>query len=396
VNVALKLLLIKRPIDEHPEVAKLWAALTLREQIQQRSHTLLQEHMQCGVAIAKLEAQRAEYLAFMERFRSSLKQEEYDQKEEPVCVELTFQEEPMSQDHYRDLIERIGRHCQQTAWDAQHLERKQRWLIEPGEDYDGWYLPVRNSFIALKKGTHAWEPSLAFPPATEHQFRETEQELGFSLPALLRLCYTQIANGGFGPGYGIIGVLGGFPLMDGFGEDIAQGYQQCLHASTPIRLEEYEMITWAQWAKQQANSLTMIWKKKPSYEQHATTKRIQTGNAFFSTNFLLESGLNTFSRYATGVAASARVSTRALSIFSNVPEVVKGTFSDMLRLHWRNGGALASGRGSPVFVADYHSATTCAYLFKTDALLEHAAARKEENRIWGHLLEVNQRASASA
>ncbi len=62
-------------------VAKLRAALTSREQIQQRYHTLLQEHMQCGVAIAKLEAQCAEYLAFMERFRSSLKQEEYDQKE---------------------------------------------------------------------------------------------------------------------------------------------------------------------------------------------------------------------------------------------------------------------------------------------------------------------------
>ncbi len=155
----------------------------------------------------------------------------------------------MSQDHYRDLIERIVHRCQQTAWDAQHLERKQRWLVDPEEDYDGWYIPVRNSFITLKKGTHAWEPSLAFPPATEHQLRETEQELGFSLPPLLRLCYTQVANGGFGPGYGIIGVLGGFPHMDGFGEDIAQGYQQCLHASTPIRLEEYEMKTWAEWGE---------------------------------------------------------------------------------------------------------------------------------------------------
>ena len=155
----------------------------------------------------------------------------------------------MSQDHYRDLIERIVHRCQQTAWDAQHLERKQRWLVDPEEDYDGCYIPVRNSFITLKKGTHAWEPSLAFPPATEHRLRETEQELGFSLPPLLRLCYTQVANGGFGPGYGIIGVLGGFPHMDGLGEDIAQGYQQCLHASTPIRLEEYEMKTWAEWGE---------------------------------------------------------------------------------------------------------------------------------------------------
>jgi len=45
VNVAMKLLSIKRTIDEHPEVATLGAALTSREQIQQRYHTLLQEHM---------------------------------------------------------------------------------------------------------------------------------------------------------------------------------------------------------------------------------------------------------------------------------------------------------------------------------------------------------------
>jgi len=37
--------------------------------------------MHYGAMIAKLEAQLAEYLAFMPRFRSSLKQEEYGQKE---------------------------------------------------------------------------------------------------------------------------------------------------------------------------------------------------------------------------------------------------------------------------------------------------------------------------
>lgn len=42
-----------------------------------RYHKLLQEHMSCGVTIAKLEAQVAEYLAFMERFRSSLQREEH-------------------------------------------------------------------------------------------------------------------------------------------------------------------------------------------------------------------------------------------------------------------------------------------------------------------------------
>ena len=45
--------------------------------LEQRYHKLLQEHMNCGVTIAKLEAQVAEYLAFMERFRSSLQREEH-------------------------------------------------------------------------------------------------------------------------------------------------------------------------------------------------------------------------------------------------------------------------------------------------------------------------------
>lgn len=51
-----------------------------REEIELHYHALLQEHMQCGITIAKLEAQHAEHLAFMERFRSSLQREEYGQK----------------------------------------------------------------------------------------------------------------------------------------------------------------------------------------------------------------------------------------------------------------------------------------------------------------------------
>jgi hypothetical protein len=48
-----------------------------REEIQQRYGALLQAHMQCGVSISRLEAQVAEYLAFMDRFRSALRQEEH-------------------------------------------------------------------------------------------------------------------------------------------------------------------------------------------------------------------------------------------------------------------------------------------------------------------------------
>lgn len=69
-------------------VAKLRAAYAERDQLKQQAHlkgteleqhytALLQEHMQCSVKIAKLEAQVAEYLAFMERFRTALQREEH-------------------------------------------------------------------------------------------------------------------------------------------------------------------------------------------------------------------------------------------------------------------------------------------------------------------------------
>jgi len=48
-----------------------------RAELEGRYHKLLQEHMQCGITIAKLEAQVAEYLAFMDRFRASLQREEH-------------------------------------------------------------------------------------------------------------------------------------------------------------------------------------------------------------------------------------------------------------------------------------------------------------------------------
>jgi len=35
----------------------------------------------------------------------------------------------------------------------------------------------------------------------------SEQALGFSVPELLKLVYQRVRNGGFGPGYGLMGLL---------------------------------------------------------------------------------------------------------------------------------------------------------------------------------------------
>jgi hypothetical protein len=48
------------------------------------------------------------------------------------------------------------------------------------------------------------------PVATLESLREAEMPMGFALPPLLRCLYLEVGNGGFGPGYGLYGVSGGF------------------------------------------------------------------------------------------------------------------------------------------------------------------------------------------
>ena len=69
-----------------------------------------------------------------------------------------------------------------------------------------------------------------YPPATEQQLLATEAALGFTLPTALRNLYTQVANGGFGPGFGILGTIGGF-ASTGLGGNIAEAYV-ALNANT--------------------------------------------------------------------------------------------------------------------------------------------------------------------
>lgn len=58
-------------------VAELRAARAKQDQMEQQYQALLQEHMNCGLTIARLQTQLAEHQAFLERFRSSLQKEEY-------------------------------------------------------------------------------------------------------------------------------------------------------------------------------------------------------------------------------------------------------------------------------------------------------------------------------
>jgi hypothetical protein len=64
-----------------------------------------------------------------------------------------------------------------------------------------------------------------FPPATQEQIAAAEQSLGFDLPALYKRILAEVGNGGFGPGYGLLGVQGGYP---GFSEgSLSDFYAHC-------------------------------------------------------------------------------------------------------------------------------------------------------------------------
>src|SRR5260221_14743324 len=94
-------------------------------------------------------------------------------------------------------------------------------------------------------------PWITFPPASEAQMRKTEQQLGFALPPLLRLLYTHVANGGFGPGYGLFGVIGGFSFTGSGGKNIVERYRWNLKGGKLVRLDDYEILTWPQYMEQQ-------------------------------------------------------------------------------------------------------------------------------------------------
>ncbi len=134
---------------------------------------------------------------------------------------MALKKDKMSQDTYDDLIARIRTHCQQTAQDARPGSGRAR----KAKDYVRWYIPERKTCLVLKPEEDGQEPTFAFPPATEQQIRETEQQLGFPLPRLLRLLYARIANGGFGPGFGIIGAVNGYLGVDHILGSIARRYQ---------------------------------------------------------------------------------------------------------------------------------------------------------------------------
>lgn len=113
----------------------------------------------------------------------------------------------MDDDYIASLFERVRERCRQEAQYPEQFGNFARMAVH-----------VRS---AASTST-----GLLWPPAPEAQLQTTEAQLGFFLPPLLRQLYAKVGNGGFGPGYGIVGVVGGAPHPDNWFQNIAEGYTQ--------------------------------------------------------------------------------------------------------------------------------------------------------------------------
>ncbi len=87
------------------------------------------------------------------------------------------------------------------------------------------------------------------PPVSISDFEAAEKELGFQLPPLLRDIYTQVGNGGFGPGYGFLKLLSldqdkSTAAFTGEDDSIVEVYQEHLLWNSRRKLRKNSLDYW--------------------------------------------------------------------------------------------------------------------------------------------------------
>jgi hypothetical protein len=87
----------------------------------------------------------------------------------------------------------------------------------------------------------------ACAPANPAAISAAESVFGYALPPTMRAIFLSVANGGFGPGYGVMGVDGGF--TDDQGKTIVSRYQsfQLPDPEDPEWLWESQWLPFCHW-----------------------------------------------------------------------------------------------------------------------------------------------------
>ncbi len=156
------------------------------------------------------------------------------------------------------LCQQIIHRCRQQRWYGPDADRRPNPVAPGFYDRHGiWHESDESIFgyrgyfdeqgqLQQRAIMHDPRTGFEFPPATEKQLRDTERALGFPLPPMLRALYAHVANGGFGPAYGITGAIEGYYLGDDghyqtLGMDIPpETFTGPLLEEEPINLAEYE------------------------------------------------------------------------------------------------------------------------------------------------------------
>lgn len=157
----------------------------------------------------------------------------------------------MASKHYQAVFERIRGHCRKREWFGPEI-------LAPGRFFQPDKFDIRST------------ADFRYPPATEKQLAETERLLGFALPDVLRALYAEVANGGFGPAYGIVGAAGGAPHPGGWYKDIADGY---LMRPPNVRWVDFAQLVTAQepgkWidlrSDEESDDIENRWYERPEY-----------------------------------------------------------------------------------------------------------------------------------
>jgi|GEM_PF-2408307 len=124
---------------------------------------------------------------------------------------------------------------------------QQRWF---GTDSMLWLQQERERRgSSLPDITGCLEEHFYYTPATEEQIQSIETALGFPLPLELRSLYQHVANGGFGPDNGFIGLTGGCTIsfLEGYPEitnwaDIERIFEVRLADVYRIQTENAELV----------------------------------------------------------------------------------------------------------------------------------------------------------
>lgn len=151
---------------------------------------------------------------------------------QPLQEFLVQQEETMATTiSPSDLIAQIRRKCERESWyGAEDFRPNQNGRIWP---INGFWCP----------------------PATQEQVQLTQEIIGFELPSVLVTLYTTLANGGFGPGAGLRGIVGGY----GMRYTAAPGGATFLNEESLVKYQYRQLVPLTEYSWQQREGETIMY-----------------------------------------------------------------------------------------------------------------------------------------